>query len=120
MEERWLPIRGWEDYYECSNWGKIRSKDRTIIQNNGRFHHRKSKILTLIPNKRVGFLQVMLHNHKKHKLMYVHRIIAEAFVSNPHNLDCVTHINGIDTDNRAENLKWVAKSMKLNKKLNLY
>lgn len=119
MEEIWKPIKDFEDYYEISNLGNVRSKERTIIQKNGRFHHRKGKILTPIANKNVGLFQIMLHSHQRYKLCYVHRLVAEAFVENPHKLTYVTHLNGDDLDNRAENLRWVSKSNKLNKKLNL-
>lgn len=117
--ERWLPIKGYENYYEVSNLGNVRSVDRTIILTNGRFHHRKSKVLALQKNSHNGLLQIMLIVHKKAKLHYVHRLVAEAFVNNPYELENVTHINGDDLDNRAQNLRYVSKSLKKNKKLNL-
>lgn len=120
MEEIWRPIKGFEDYYEVSNFGNVRSKDRVIIQINGVFHTRKSKLLKPQINKKNGYEQVMLIIHKRNKLCYVHRLVAEAFVDNPHNLELVSHINNVDTDNRAENLIYISRSSKKNKALNLY
>lgn len=49
-----------------------------------------------------GYVSVTLHR----KRYMLHRIVAECFVPNPHNLPQVNHKDEDKTNNRAENLEW--------------
>jgi hypothetical protein len=40
------------------------------------------------------------------KLLYVHRLLAKAFIPNPENKPCVDHINNDRTNNNINNLRW--------------
>jgi hypothetical protein len=64
-------------------------------------------------NKNTGYSQVVLRNTSmgvKTKALYVHRLVAEAYIPNPNNLPQVNHINAIKDDNTVTNLEWVTLS----------
>ena len=91
MEEIWKPVVGYEGLYEVSNFGRVFSMHTNRV----------------IKNRLTGrYLQVSLSKNGKVIQPLVHRLVAEAFISNPDNLPCVNHKNEDKTDNRVENLEW--------------
>ena len=91
----WKQIKGYEDY-EVSDTGLVRSLKRG-----------KKRILR--PGKKGdGYLAVGLRKDGKRKNIYVHRLVAEAFIPNPLGLETVNHRDENKLNNRVENLEWMS------------
>ena len=92
--EIWKPVVGYENLYEVSNIGGVRSVRDGVI-----------KILTPRVNEK-GYLRINLCKNGKMKSYYVHRLVAEAFIPNPHNLPCINHIDENPLNPVSSNLEW--------------
>lgn len=55
-----------------------------------------------------GYLIVYLRKNNESVRFHVHRLVTQAFVEG--NGTDVNHINGVKTDNRADNLEWCSRS----------
>lgn len=80
------------DLYEVNNRGNVRRKGTSHIMKNC--------------DNGNGYKYVNLSCKGEIKRVYVHRLIAQTFISNPENKPCVDHINRNRDDNRVENLRW--------------
>ncbi len=94
--EIWKPITDYEDLYEVSNYGRIRSLC-------GRYG--KNKILSQCVGSK-GYKLVTLCKKGKQKTVNVHRLVAMAFIPNPDSLPCVNHIDEDKSNNNVSNLEW--------------
>lgn len=103
--EIWKPVVEWEDAYEASNLGKIRSINRYVLSGGGRMALKQGRILKPSVSN-VGYCLVYLSCKSKVTTRSIHRLVAKSFIPNPDNLPCINHKNGIKTDNRVENLEW--------------
>ena len=97
--EIWSPINEFEEYYEISNFGRVRSLKRNIILKQF--------------ESRGGYLEVCLRKpgikiHKK-----IHRLVAEHFLENPNNFLEVNHKDENKKNNHFTNLEWCNRSYNL-------
>lgn len=111
MIEEWKDINGYENFYQISNLGHVKSLSRKV--NAGiRYNSKvivKERILKPIINS-YGYETVMLSKNNKKKIFLVHRLVSYAFIPNKYNKKEVNHINGVKTDNTASNLEWCTRS----------
>lgn len=109
MEEIWKDITGFEGTHQISNYGNIRSLDRTVIRTNGNPYHAVDKILRISTHPK-GYKTITLQRGGKaiRKALKVHRLVAEAFISNPNSLPQVNHKDGDKSNNYEGNLEWVS------------
>lgn len=103
MTEVWRDIAGYEGFYQVSNLGRVRSMDRV-----GGKCKRKMAGRILKPTKlHAGYLAVNLCSDNTKKFVCVHRLVAGAFIDNPHGFPYVNHIDGNKENNDTRNLEWV-------------
>lgn len=92
MSEAWKDIPGYENLYRVSSDGQVWSC-------------RSSKVLKLRETK-AGYFRAHLSKGGCAKDLAIHRLVATAFLPNPHNLPQVNHKDENKANNRAENLEW--------------
>jgi hypothetical protein len=87
------PIKDFENYMVNENG--------TIINN----QTNQVKVPTS-NNAGKGYMYVELWKNNQRKRMYVHRIVAEAFIPNTENKPYINHKDGNPKNNNVENLEW--------------
>ncbi len=105
MEEIWKDVKDYEEYYEVSNMGRVRSKNRRVKCGNG-YLVRQGKILKYHENSR-GYLRVLLCADNIRRYKFVHRLVAVAFIKNDDKLKkIVNHKDFNPKNNKVSNLEW--------------
>jgi hypothetical protein len=102
--EKWLPVLGWEEFYEVSNLGNVRSIKRIGKTKFGNRFYGGDLVKPI--KTTTGYVAVNLTGNKCRKQFHIHKLVLEAFVGKaPIGMECC-HNNGNRTDARLENLRW--------------
>lgn len=115
-------MNGWEGLYQVSNLGRVKSLDK-IIKNQydlstGTFTGERivrGKILAPHYSSGTGYYQVTLSGQKhKTKQANIHKLVAQAFITNPKNLPVINHKDENKLNNQVDNLEWCTQKHNVN------
>ena len=98
MTEIWKNINGYEQY-QVSNYGRIKHQERFL------------KPMLRSKNR---YLCVQLSKNGVIKTFSIHRLVAEAFIPNPHNYSIINHKDENKLNNVVSNLEWCSQQYNIN------
>ena len=97
--EVWVKVKGYEDLYEVSSHGRVRSLYKHDFTKN------KDRLKSANSNGK-GYLNLVLRKNGKDKTIGLHRLVALHFVPNPLNKEEVNHKDNNPYNNYYKNLEW--------------
>lgn len=104
--EVWKDIPDYEGLYQVSNLGRIKSLKRKVYAGRNRIRWQYERILSNNKTNGNGYKVVSLNKNGESKNKYIHRLVAEAFISNTNNLPQVNHKDENKQNNCVDNLEW--------------
>lgn len=111
--EQWKDVIGFEGRYMVSSLGRVASLSFPIEA--GQLHYaRKQHLLTLTIQNNGYVATALSYAKNKVKTVKVHRLVAEAFIPNPHNFPTVNHKDENKTNNTLNNLEWCTHHYNVN------
>ena len=102
MDEIWKPIDGFEENYEVSNLGRVKSLPKTGMFVSGRY----ACVRFLGGRSKNKYLQVQLWKEGKCKAPGVHTLVLQAFKPTKRKGVQCNHKDGNPHNNRVDNLEW--------------
>lgn len=94
VKEDWRPVVGYESLYMVSNLGRVWSiRKKAIMKPNDNCAGK-------------GYKYIWGYKDGNKNRLYIHIIVAQAFISNPNNLPEVNHKDENPKNNMVDNLEW--------------
>lgn len=110
--EIWKDIKNFENMYQISNYGRVKSIKRVRKLNNDKIANVKERILK--PTYINGYQRVVFSKNGKRYNYFIHRLVAEAFISNHNNYKEINHKDENKKNNCVNNLEWCNHSYNIN------
>lgn len=113
MTEIWKDIEGYEGLYAVSNLGRVKSYDKWIERKSDKGYLMPGRMMKLIKITN-GYITVSVRKNGNVKVLYVHRLVAQAFLDNPNGYGEVNHIDENKENNKVNNLEWCTRKYNCN------
>lgn len=114
MIQLWKTIAGFNGHYQVSNFGNVRSIDRTVYNEGCKAYQNKKGKLLNFNKDRGGYRYVTLYykgnGMRERQSLKIHRLVALAFCEGYQDGLHVNHIDGDRENNVHTNLEWCTAS----------
>lgn len=105
VKEIWKDISGYENIYQISNLGRVKSLTRLVNNTHKSKRLVKERLLKQTICK-AGYLKVELSKKQKHETKKIHRLVCAHFLENKENYPVINHKDGNKLNNNVSNLEW--------------
>lgn len=100
MCEEWSEVYSYDILFEVSTRGRVRTK------HHGKKGYQKDYVYMQPTDNGKGYMRLNLKQSGKQKTVYVHELVALAFIPNPNGYVEVNHKDENKSNNNVENLEW--------------
>lgn len=90
-------------------WKNIKEFDNYLVSDKGRVMNAKTGKILKASRSSNGYDYVTLYNQDGVSRKRVGRVVGEAFIDNPNNLETINHIDEDKHNNNADNLEWLSR-----------
>ena len=115
--EIWKPVKYFEELYQVSNLGRVKSCERIILCKDGKIKHLKERILKPAAGVYGRNQYTLSKNGIKYNIRG-YQLVAEAFLDNPNNYQEINHKDGNNLNDNVNNLEWISLEDNLQHALN--
>ena len=112
MKEKWKDIEGFEGRYKISNFGRVKSVERTVYYRGTNQTCADFDVAKYCPEIILktfvarGYEHISLRKGSKSKTYSIHRLVATHFIPNPNNYPSINHKDENKLNNKSDNLEW--------------